>query len=45
MANLSQLSYIKINKNVRNIVNPLRPDPTKRSSILKFFVGYCRRIV
>ena len=28
MANLIQLSYIKINKNVKNIVDPLRPDPT-----------------
>ena len=28
MVNLSQLSYIKINKNVKNVVNPLRPDPT-----------------
>ena len=27
-ANLSQLSYIKINKNVKNIVNTLRSDPT-----------------
>ena len=28
MANISQLSYIKINKNVKNIVKPLRPVPT-----------------
>ena len=28
MANLSQLSYTKINKNVKSIVNALRPDPT-----------------
>ena len=28
MANLSQLSYTKINKNVKSIVNTLRPDPT-----------------
>ena len=27
-ANLSQLSCIKIKKNVKNIVNSLRPDPT-----------------
>ena len=45
MANLSQLSYIKINKNVKNIVNPLQPDPTKRSNTLQLFFGYCRRIV
>lgn len=30
MANPSQLSRIKVNKNVENIVNPLRPDLTKR---------------
>ena len=28
MANLSQLFYTKINKNVKSIVNALRPDPT-----------------
>ena len=28
MANLSQLPYTKINKNVKSIVNALRPDPT-----------------
>ena len=40
MANLSQISYKIINKNVKNIVNPLQPHPTKRSNALQLFLGY-----
>ena len=36
---------MKINKNVKNIVNPLRHDPTKRSNTFQQFVGYCRPFV
>ena len=37
MINLRQEPYIKINKNVKNIINHLQPDPTKRSNTLQKF--------
>ena len=32
MTNLSELSYIIINKNVKNIISLIQPDPTKWSN-------------
>ena len=44
MGNPSQLSYIKIKKNIKDIVSPFRTDPIKRSNTLQLFVDYCQRI-
>ena len=44
MGNPSQLSYIRINKNIKDIASTFRTDPTKRSNTLQLFVDYCQRI-